>query len=89
MILTEDVVGLDLKNRPETIRIDTLLGRPTARIRLDMLPRHTFRQIEQAIIDQGYRLGIRGARAEIRETEHVVGGQHVPVQELIVRVTYG
>lgn len=71
-VTSEDIYGLDLTNHPRELEITSFVDLPVAQIPPARFPRETLADIERAIIDRGYRLGVRKCHITVER----IAGKH-------------
>ena len=64
-VLSEDVSGVDLSQHPAEIDITTFARRPVSEIPPSSFARDTLDDIARAIVDQGWRWGVRWAEVTV------------------------
>jgi len=68
VIHSEDITGLDLTGRPVELEFGTFCGRPVSDLSPESLPRSVLSDIERAIIDLGWRAGVRECSITVSRT---------------------
>ena len=89
-VVSEDLSGLpDFSTHPAEIEISTFASRPVSDLAPDAIPREILADIARAIVDHGWRHGVRSAEVTMRREYRTVNGRRLGVTRMIGRVTYG
>jgi len=84
VIHSEDITGLpDLRARPAELEFGTFGGHPVRDI--PSLPRSVLSDLERALVDRGWRWGVRSCTVTITRT---LGADKKPETHLKARLTY-
>ena len=60
-ITTEDISGADFSRHPAEMEITTFGARAVSDLAVNVIPRESLNDIARAIVDQGWRYGVRSA----------------------------
>ena len=88
-VLSEDLSGLpDFTSRPAEVEISTFASRPVSDLAPDAIPSEILRDIGSAIIDRGWRSGVRSCEVALHRDYRTVNGRRIGVTRMIGRLTY-
>lgn len=65
IIHSEDITGLDLTGRPAELEFGSFAGQPVSELRPESLPRSALADIERALVDLGWRAGVRECKVTV------------------------
>jgi hypothetical protein len=89
-VVSEDLSGLpDFSTRPSEVEISTFANRSVSDLAPDSIPREILMDIARALVDHGWRHGVRGAEVTMRRDYITKGGRRVGVTRMVGRLTYG
>jgi len=88
-ITSEDLSGCDFTGSPAEIPITTYMGREIADLAPDYFHQETLNDIARAIIDRGWRSGVRACEIQVRRDYRTVNGRRVGKTRMVGRITYG
>jgi hypothetical protein len=88
-VLSEDLSGLpDFTTHPAEVEISTFASRPVSDLAPDAIPRDILNDIARAIVDHGWRYGVRECQITMRREYRTVNGRRVGVTRMVGRMTY-
>jgi hypothetical protein len=87
-ITSEDLTGCDFTGSPAEIPIITYMGREIADLAPDCFHQETLNDIARAIIDHGWRSGVRACEIQVRRDYRTIAGRRVGRTRMVGRLTY-
>lgn len=88
-VTTEDVTGLSFDGHPAEVEIGSFGARPVSDLAPDAIPREILNDIARAIVDRGFRHGVRTCEVQLTRSYRTVNGRRVGATRMVGRLTYG
>ena len=87
-VASEDLDGLSFDAHPAEIPITTFMGREIADLAPDAIHRETLNDIARAIVDRGWRYGVRTCEITVHRDYRTVNGRRTGRTRMTGKVTY-